>query len=102
MTYMKIKTKLLSGYLMVATASVIVGFIGGTTTDQVKQAFDRLTEETIPVIETLEDIRFGGMELISSTSEYGFIKAEKEAAAANGKEKEKEKEKKKKKKDLPA
>lgn len=67
---------------MVAAASVVVGFIGGTTTGQVKQALDLLNEDTIPVIQTLEDIRFGGMKLIASTSEYGFIKAEKEAAIA--------------------
>ena len=68
---------------MVAISSVGVGYIGGLTTPQVKLAFDRLNVETIPVIEALEEIRYGGMRLVSSASEYGFIRAEKAAAIAN-------------------
>lgn len=83
---MKIKSKLLTGYLLVAVSSVLVGFIGTLTTPQVKLAFDRLTTQTIPIIEAIEDVQFGGLRLVSSTSEYGFIIAEKAAATAAGEE----------------
>lgn len=79
---MKIRTKLLLGYSVVALWSLVVGYIGESTTKEVKQAFDNLGKETISVIESLEEIRFGGVRLIASTSEFGFILAEKSAADA--------------------
>ncbi|MCJ8268487.1 MAG: ATP-binding protein [Psychrosphaera sp.] len=77
---MKIRSKLLSAYLLVAVSSVMVGFIGSMTTPQVKLAFDRLTTQSIPIIAAIDDIRFAGMLMVSSTSEYGFIAAENAAA----------------------
>ncbi|NQZ08814.1 MAG: HAMP domain-containing protein [Algicola sp.] len=78
---MKIRSKLLTAYLLVAVSSVMVGFVGSMTTPQVKLAFDRLTTQSIPIIVAIDDIRFAGMLLVSSTSEYGFITAENAAAS---------------------
>ena len=76
---MKIRLKLIIGYVIVSFFSVIVGFWGMLAIGKMSNSFNRINEETIPVIKFLENLRFAALRIVSSTSEFILISAEKKA-----------------------
>lgn len=87
---MRIRQKLILEYLIVAVLIAIVGYFGINAAVTFDNEFDKIAQETIPIIETLEDLKYAGLRVVSSTNEFGFIKAEKKAGAQIQEEKEEE------------
>ena len=70
---MRIKSKLLSGYLIMAALTLLVGYIALQTIKVIKTDFDLVAEHILPHVEALENLRFAGLHLVSATSEYGYL-----------------------------
>lgn len=63
--------------------SLIAGitiFFSIDTIISLKDNFSRVTDETMPVIKSLEDLRFAALRIVSSTHEFGLIIAETKTA----------------------
>jgi signal transduction histidine kinase/ActR/RegA family two-component response regulator len=80
---MTIGSKLLLSFMSIAFFVGIVGFVGVNVSNNTLTSFEQIAHETIPLIEALDDLKVGGLRIVASTSEYGFIRAEKEAADKN-------------------
>ena len=74
---MKISSKLTLGYLAMALFVGVVGYLGINVTNTIDNAFEKVAEETLPIIEALQDLRFAGLSIVSSTNEFEFIATEK-------------------------
>lgn len=85
---MKIGAKLIFGFLAVALLIVIVGYIGVNSSSNVQREFNKVSEQTLPAFRAVEDLRLAGLRIVASTSEFGFISAEKQGAAGLAEEKE--------------
>lgn len=70
---MKLLAKLSAAFLAVSLLMVIVAYFSINSTDRVNSAFDTVGEETMPVIESLKDIKFATLKIVSSTDDYVFI-----------------------------
>jgi len=70
---MRIKSKLLCGYFLLAALTLLVGLSSLQTTRVIRSDFDVVAGHILPHIEALEDLRFAGLRLVSATSEYGFL-----------------------------
>jgi PAS domain S-box-containing protein len=75
---MKIRHKLIIGYLAVTFLVAAIGYLGIMMTRSAKEGFSLAANHTIPMIKALEVLRFGGLRIVSSATEFGFIRAEKE------------------------
>lgn len=73
---MKIRTKLIliNGFL--ASFVIFVALFSFNTSDKTSQEYHTLTAHTLPSVMALEEIKFAGLRIIASTSEFGFISAE--------------------------
>jgi PAS domain S-box-containing protein len=89
---MKIRQKLIIGYLAITFLVATIGYLGIVMSRAAKEGFGMAANHTIPVIKALEMLRFGGLRIVSSTSEFGFIKAEKKAIGQTVGEPEEEEE----------
>ncbi len=71
---MRIASKLITGYICIALLIVLAGFwIGMETIQTIEKDFSRVTEETVPMVEAIEDLKFASMRIISSAHKYAFI-----------------------------
>jgi HAMP domain-containing protein len=68
-----IKLRLLLGKLFNILIVMTVGYFAVASTQQIKADYQRLSLETLPVIEALEELRFNVLRVISSTSEAGLL-----------------------------
>ncbi len=73
---MKVALKLIVGFLVVSLLVGVAGYIGISATEQIHHEFDKVVEETTPLKAALEDVRFAGLRIVSSTSEFALIKSE--------------------------
>lgn len=89
---MKIGQRLIAGYLAVAFLVAAIGYLGIIMTSTAKEGFGMVTNHTIPKIKALEVLKFAGLRIVSSTSEFGFIRAEKEVTGQKIAQTEKEEE----------
>ncbi|MBU0729964.1 MAG: response regulator [Proteobacteria bacterium] len=76
---MSIRNKLILGFFLIALLTVVIGFIGHGMTRLIQDEFSNVANETMPVIEALENLRFAGLRIVTSTVEYAFFNSEKEA-----------------------
>ena len=76
---MKIRLKLIIGYAIISLFSAIVGFWGMLSIEEIGGVFNRVNDETIPLIRVLKNLRYSGLRIVSSTSEFVLISAEKMA-----------------------
>ena len=83
---MTIRQKLILAFMSVAFFVGIVGFVGVDVSNKTHTSFKQISQETIPLIAALNDLNVAGLRIVSSTSEYGFITAEKKAAGMNNTE----------------
>ncbi len=66
---MKILYKLLSGFLLVALLSCVVAYFGMDTINSIDEAYNSVEEKTLPIMDSLEQMRFSGIEIASHTEE---------------------------------
>ena len=73
---MKLINKLTLGHLIVGMFVIAVALVGMGTINNIDFTFNEISEQTLPVIEALEDVRAAGLKIGSSTSEFVFLRAE--------------------------
>jgi signal transduction histidine kinase/CheY-like chemotaxis protein/HAMP domain-containing protein len=72
---MKIRQKLILGYLAIATSTGLVGVVGYKSMETISQDFQDVSEKTLPTTAALKDLKISGTKIIASTSEYISISA---------------------------
>jgi|GEM_PF-1406592 len=70
---MRILNKLLLGYVLIALLAGVVGFVGVNGLEKVNREFREVAGEVLPLNRALEELRFGGMRIVSSTMELVFL-----------------------------
>lgn len=80
---MKIRTKLILGYLMVGLLFGAVGYVVFNTINTIESEYHDVVDQTVPVIIALHDLRFRSERIATVTSEFVFIITE---AQVEGKE----------------
>ncbi|MBF0290123.1 MAG: PAS domain S-box protein [SAR324 cluster bacterium] len=73
---MKISHKLLLSYILIALFISTGCYLGIEALHKIRFSFNEVNREYLPVIQTLENIKFAGLRIISSTSEFVFLKTE--------------------------
>src|SRR5690349_16288564 len=77
-----IGAKILTGYGLIALLVAVVGALGLATIGRLSSEFDALSTETLPVVESLKDLRFAGLRVASAASEFALVHSLGEPAAA--------------------
>lgn len=67
---MRILYKLLIAFLFVSILAAIAGSFGINAALSISAKYDEVGEETLPVMRTLEEMRFSGLRIVTSTHEY--------------------------------
>lgn len=70
---MRIKSKLLSGYFVMAALTLLVGFSARDTIRVIQADFDLVAGRILPHIKALDDVRFAGLRLVAFSNEVGFL-----------------------------
>lgn len=65
--------------LLIASVVSITIFLN----NKIRTEFDHFSKQTLPVIEIIEDLRFTGLEIVSTTAEYSFFKSEQSRATGD-------------------
>ncbi len=73
---MKIANKLIFGFLTIVGLLALIGMFGSKSIRSSHYEYNKLANETLPVIESLNLLRLAGQSIIASTHEYCFIKNE--------------------------
>ncbi len=73
---MKIVYRLALGYLLAISFIVVLGVIGNHTNKEIGGKFAEVAEQTVPLMESLDQVRFAGLRIVSSTSEFVLILSE--------------------------
>ncbi|MDH3355801.1 MAG: hypothetical protein OEL79_11375, partial [Chromatiales bacterium] len=76
---MKIRTKLISTNLIIASFMISIGIVASYTINKTGTQYKEIMSTEIPLIEILDRVRYGAIRIIASTSEYGFVTAEHKA-----------------------
>ena len=71
---MLIKHRLLIAALINLIIVAVVAYFSLTSSTQVQSSHQQLSQQTLPIIRTLEQMQFGAMRIVSSTSEAGLLK----------------------------
>jgi len=77
---MKIRKSLLLSHIVVAALGAFAAGIGLWALINLDNHFLKVTDETIPIMEAIEDLKVSGLRIVSSTSEFITISAEKRLA----------------------
>jgi signal transduction histidine kinase len=70
---MTLKTKIITGYILFALVAGVVGIIGTLGIKGIEQNFEVLSEDVLPTVKALEDLRFAGLRIVSSVAEHGML-----------------------------
>jgi PAS domain S-box-containing protein len=73
---LKLINKLTLGHLIIGLFVIVVALVGMETLNNIDFTFHEISEQTLPVIEAIEDVRETGLKIGSSTSEFAFLRAE--------------------------
>lgn len=76
---MRIRIQFLLSYAIIALCFGTIIYTGYILLRTTHRAFNAVVEEGIPILKALEDVRFAGLRIMASTSEYGFLRAERAA-----------------------
>ncbi len=71
----KIRYKLIIGFIFISLFGGVVGYIGFSTIRHIENDYE-LISKSRPLVQSLEDMKFACLRLISSASEYAYIQAE--------------------------
>lgn len=63
--------------MIIASLVLVVGVMATSVAKQTGEQFDHVVEHTLAINLVLDDIRAAGLRIVASTSEFGFIQAEK-------------------------
>ncbi|HMB45405.1 MAG TPA: MCP four helix bundle domain-containing protein, partial [Candidatus Methanoperedens sp.] len=66
---MKIKYKLILGFLIISMLAGIIAYYGMESNNSMKRAYGMTNDQTIPVIKALEDIKFSSSRIEAKTYE---------------------------------
>lgn len=69
---MRIRTTLMAGCFIFALLTALVGYFGGRAITKISGEFDLAADEVLPILRTLEDLRFAGLRIVSSSAEYSL------------------------------
>jgi len=70
---MKLKTKIISGNILFSLFVGIISVIGTMGIMKIEKNFGSITEDVLPTVKVLEDVRFAGLRIVSSVSEHGLL-----------------------------
>lgn len=73
--FQQIKHKLLAGFLLIALLAALVGGFGSNGINSIGEQFSVATADIIPSLKALQDLRFAGLLIVSSTMEYVLVDA---------------------------
>lgn len=73
---MNIRLKLIAAFVLISLFSATIGYVGVRSIVIVKTDLDEVVRQSIPIIEELENLRFAGIRIVSSTSEFILILSE--------------------------
>lgn len=79
---MTIRTTLVAAALVSTALVAIVGSIGALNRRAVDDGLRSVEEDALPLVKALEDVRFAGLRIVSSTSEYALIRTLRQTANA--------------------
>lgn len=83
---MRIRTTLMAGCFIFAVLTALVGYFGGRAITKISGEFDLAAEEVLPILKTLEDLRFAGLRIVSSSAEYSLNMKQQGSAEQRGDE----------------
>jgi CHASE3 domain sensor protein len=70
LSQIKFRDKLGWGFAIPILFLIVVAVIGIVTTQTTREAFQTVTQVNLPLVTALEEMKFAGSRLISSTNEY--------------------------------
>lgn len=70
---MKLSNKLTGGYLVIALLAIVMSLFSLTYLHMIEVKYSEVTVETLPLIESLQDMRQAVLRLVSSTTEAAFL-----------------------------
>jgi len=73
---MTISRRLTRGFLLISLLTCVVGFFGMRAAQGITREFQEVADEILPTIQLLEKMRFAGLRVVSSTSEFVFLQNE--------------------------
>ena len=71
----KIRYKLILGFVLVSLFVTVVSYIGLRTIREIEKGYGRISTKTVPLIQHLDNMKFSGLRLISSATEFAFLKS---------------------------
>ncbi|ALC16761.1 putative multi-sensor signal transduction histidine kinase [Desulfuromonas soudanensis] len=78
---MKIRCKLTLSFVAISLLTLVVGVLATRMNSTIADEYDKIVDQTLPVIEALDDLKFAGLRIVSSTSEYLMISMKKDKAS---------------------
>ncbi len=81
---MNIKNKLLGGYLCLALLTIVISLFCIKLIHIIEMRYVKVADETIPMIESLQNLRFASLRMVSSTTEAALISRISEGAESDG------------------
>ncbi|WP_052263420.1 EAL domain-containing protein [Geobacter pickeringii] len=69
---MKIRDTLIAGCCLFALLTALVGYFGGRSLKEVSGVFNAVTDDVVPHMVILDDLRTAGLRIVSSTLELAF------------------------------
>ena len=73
---MKLIHKLVLGYLVISSFSVLTTYIAIRSFRDVEDTVDNLTKDVVPEIQILKDMKSAGLQIVSSTYEIISLRSE--------------------------
>jgi signal transduction histidine kinase len=70
--YSRIGTKLIVGFLIIATITGIVGYVSLNYTQTVGEKFHLLARQSLPTIDSLKEMKVAALNIEADTNEFGF------------------------------
>ena len=70
---MKIRNTLIAGCFIFAALTALVGYFGGRAISNISGMFTVVTDDVLPHMRTLDDLRATGLRIVSSTTDIAFV-----------------------------
>ena len=68
----RIGTKLIVGFLIIATITGSLGYLGLNYAQTVGEKFHLLEQQTLPIIDSLKEMKVASLNIEADTNEFGF------------------------------
>jgi PAS domain S-box-containing protein len=73
MQRLSIRARLILGFLIPIFLIVLEGFMAVSSNQEIQKQFIEVTEETMPTIQALTEMKVAGLHIVSSTNEFAFL-----------------------------